>query len=232
MPKVLVSDKNLTNIANAIREKNGETTTYKPSEMATAIQNISSGGSTPTTGFVPTKWCETGNIQEKGLITEGEWYGTQVSEAAFYTSAGPNITYKAPFGMLKKITFVDEVTTIGMAAFYECRSLVLSELPNGVDTILKEAFYDCGSITEMTCQGDVKSMSSKCFYYCWRLSKFVLPNVTATPTLGSNVFKSTPIADGTGYIYVPDTLVDSFKTATNWSTYADQIKPISELEVV
>lgn len=31
-------------------------------------------------------------------------------------------------------------------------------------------------------------------------------------------------------IYVPDTLVNSYKTATNWSTYADIIKPLSELE--
>lgn len=44
MSKVLVSEENLTNIANAIREKNGETTTYKPNEMATAIQEISGGG--------------------------------------------------------------------------------------------------------------------------------------------------------------------------------------------
>ena len=35
--------------------------------------------------------------------------------------------------------------------------------------------------------------------------------------------------DGTDYIYVPDNLVDGFKIATNWSTYATQIKPISEL---
>ena len=31
------------------------------------------------------------------------------------------------------------------------------------------------------------------------------------------------------FFYVPDDLVDSYKEATNWSTYADQIKPISEL---
>ena len=29
-------------------------------------------------------------------------------------------------------------------------------------------------------------------------------------------------------IYVPDALVESYKTATNWSTYADQIHPLSE----
>ena len=31
-------------------------------------------------------------------------------------------------------------------------------------------------------------------------------------------------------IYVPDNLVNSYKTATNWSTLADKIKPRSELE--
>ena len=31
------------------------------------------------------------------------------------------------------------------------------------------------------------------------------------------------------YFYVPDNLVDSYKAATNWSTYAAQIRPISEL---
>ena len=46
MAKVLVNESSLTGIANAIRGKNGETTTYKPSEMAAAITAIS-GGSEP-----------------------------------------------------------------------------------------------------------------------------------------------------------------------------------------
>lgn len=44
MANVLVQDTSLTAIANAIREKNGSTDTYKPAEMATAIQALSSGG--------------------------------------------------------------------------------------------------------------------------------------------------------------------------------------------
>ena len=47
MAKVLVNESSLTGIANAIRGKNGETTTYKPSEMAAAITAISGGGSGP-----------------------------------------------------------------------------------------------------------------------------------------------------------------------------------------
>mgnify|MGYP000472681990 CR=1 FL=1 len=29
-------------------------------------------------------------------------------------------------------------------------------------------------------------------------------------------------------IYVPDDSVEAYKTATNWSNYADRIRPISE----
>ena len=41
MSKVLVNESSLTGIADAIRGKNGSTTTYKPSEMAAAITAIS-----------------------------------------------------------------------------------------------------------------------------------------------------------------------------------------------
>lgn len=43
MTQVLISESNLTNIANAIRAKNKTTTTYKPSEMPDAINSIVSG---------------------------------------------------------------------------------------------------------------------------------------------------------------------------------------------
>lgn len=44
MSTVLIQDSTLTSIGNAIRTKNGAVTTYLPSEMPTAIQNIPSGG--------------------------------------------------------------------------------------------------------------------------------------------------------------------------------------------
>lgn len=46
MAKVLISDQYLTNIANAIRNKNGSQNTYTPAQMASAITAIS-GGSAP-----------------------------------------------------------------------------------------------------------------------------------------------------------------------------------------
>ena len=41
---VVVLDDTLTNIANAIRGKNGSSNKYKPGQMADAIDNISAGG--------------------------------------------------------------------------------------------------------------------------------------------------------------------------------------------
>ena len=48
MARVVVNDAYLTDIADAIRSKNGTQDTYTPAEMAEAIEAISGGGITPT----------------------------------------------------------------------------------------------------------------------------------------------------------------------------------------
>ena len=50
MANVLVEETSLSNIASAIREKNGGSATYKPGEMAAAISNLPTGGNND--GFV------------------------------------------------------------------------------------------------------------------------------------------------------------------------------------
>ena len=52
MANVVINDTHLTDIAKAIRSKNGKTTTYKPSEMASAISAISTGSSSSKYGSV------------------------------------------------------------------------------------------------------------------------------------------------------------------------------------
>lgn len=48
MAKVIVSETYLSDIADAIRAKNGSSNTYTPAQMATAISNISGGGGSTT----------------------------------------------------------------------------------------------------------------------------------------------------------------------------------------
>lgn len=71
--------------------------------------------------------------------------------------------------------------------------------------------------------------STETFNNCSNLVALIInnPNVFNMPNV--NMLAGNPIKYGTGYIYVPDDLVETYKSATNWSTYADQIKGISEL---
>ena len=103
-------------------------------------------------------------------------------------------------------------------------------IPSSITRIVGSLFYGCSELTNISINGDVTSISSSAFYNCVKLTKVVFTNVTNIPTLSStNVFTNTLIATGTGYIYFPDELVDTAKSSTNWSTYADQIKGLSEL---
>ena len=71
---------------------------------------------------------------------------------------------------------------------------------------LENIFYDCPHLTgrRYYIQGNINN-ETKYYYYANELGAKDL------------------------YFYVPDDLVESYKSASNWSTYTDQIKPISDL---
>ena len=191
--------------------------------MAGAIRNIFGGGSTVTKGIVINKFSEDGyatDVSVVGMTSIPDYY------FATYSSAYTNFLNK----YLKNVQLPNNLTRIGNFAFELCRNLALTELPSGITSIGIRVFQDCISLIEMFCLGNITSIENYAFYKCTNLSIFALPNIIMVPTLGSDVFTNTPIANGTGYIYVPDDLVESFKSATNWSIYADQIKAISEME--
>lgn len=74
----------------------------------------------------------------------------------------------------------------------------------------------------------LEEMKDADFDRCSALTAVIIRSPAVCTMSGSNAFKSTPIASGTGYIYVPAALVDSYKAATNWSVYADQIRAIED----
>lgn len=96
------------------------------------------------------------------------------------------------------------------------------------------AFQDCKAHTiHIISSGEASSDTFKLdndyiFDNCENLTKLVLDFRGFAYTNYTNIFTKTPIANGTGYIYVPDDLVDTVKALKGWSTYADQIKPLSE----
>lgn len=124
-----------------------------------------------------------------------------------------------------------DITLLDGSTFYQCTNITLSELPSGITDILDSCFYGCTKLTKLDVLSEnLKTITTSAFRNCTNLTQIIFRKTTP-PTLYTQVFADTPIASGTGYIYVPDESVEAYKTASNWSALASQIKPISELEV-
>lgn len=141
---------------------------------------------------------------------------------------------------------VNNVTTMGSYVFYGCTKLAnftapsLSAvsvfvfynsgltsltLPNAT-SIGMHAVRSCKSLTTVDL-GACKSLAVTAFEGDTLLTTVIIRTSSVCTMANVNVFQNTPIANGTGYIFVPDDLVESYKAATNWSTYAEQIVPLS-----
>lgn len=97
-----------------------------------------------------------------------------------------------------------------------------------VTSVRKYAFYNCSSLATADFSA-VTSIEDYAFQACSSLTTVILRNTAKVATLSTaSSFNDTPIKSGTGYIYVPAALIDSYKTATNWSTYANQFRAIED----
>ena len=120
------------------------------------------------------------------------------------------------------------VTTIGDACFKVASNLTSANLPL-ITALPADAFR--GSTIQTADFAAVTNINRTAFTDCTSLETLIIrtPSVCVISDI-SVALRGSKIASGTGYIYVPDNLVDSYKAATNWVALANQIKPISELE--
>ena len=120
------------------------------------------------------------------------------------------------------------VTTIGNACFNMAKNLISANLPL-VTALPADAFRNSSIRTADF--GAVTNINRTAFTDCTSLETLIIrtPSVCVISDI-SIALRGRKIASGTGYIYVPDNLVDSYKAATNWVALANQIRGLSELE--
>ena len=162
---------------------------------------------------------------------------TQVKRNAFETCSSLQTINLPKVTEFDKDVFVNSriqqadfplVTTIGERCFYTAKSLTSANLPL-VAALPADAFRS--SSIQTADFSSVTNINRTAFTNCTSLETLIIRTPTVCVISDISVaLRGSKIASGTGYIYVPDNLVDSYKAATNWVTLANQIKPISALE--
>lgn len=120
-------------------------------------------------------------------------------------------------------------TSIAAQKFRGCSGLTNVIFPN-VASVGIGAFWQCTALKQADFAACV-SFAQNAFYGCSALEALILRCTDAVCSITGNL-SGTKIASGTGYIYVPSALVDTYKAASGWSTYAAQIRAIEDYPTV
>lgn len=125
-------------------------------------------------------------------------------------------------GKLSEVS-IPECTKIEGSAFKNAcvPKLVLPKVTSIAEGINNE--YGCAEIDFFS---KLSSIPAKAFSNAYNMTDLTLRSSTLISLASTNAFTGTPIANGYGKIWVPDDLVDTYKAATNWSTYASVIDSI------
>lgn len=124
-----------------------------------------------------------------------------------------------------------KLTTAGDALFRQVRAgaeykfsfpKLTSMGVNSFSNTSTVAWLDFGDMT-----ANSLSCGSGCFGSTRNLSTVIFRYQQMVPFV-SGMFSESLIASGTGYIYVPKSLVDTYKTDSGWSTYASQFRAIED----
>lgn len=187
---------------------------------------------------------EIANIDTLGLFVDGtsiNIYSTTASgiqSYAFYqppiTSIDiPTATYVGAYACygckaLESIN-LPMVTSIGEYAFRYCSALVSANLMS-LTNVGKYAFRDCSALETVDISSAI-TIENHAFQDCTALISLILRSETMCTLSAKAGISPTPIEEGTGYIYVPAALLETYKSATNWSAYAEQFRALEDYTV-
>ena len=208
MAEYFVQRDTLISIADAVRRKTQTTGTIKVSSLADKIKEIK------ITNEVLNE-----NNEFRGFID-----GT-ITEVDHSTAESLCMYAFSNCSLLTRVN-LPELKDIPSYAFYRCSNLTHITLPL-VTKINENAFAYCTSLNKIDLPS-VTSILTYVFNNCTALNALILRSSTMCTLSSTNSLSNTPIASGTGYIYVPSALVNSYKTATNWSTYASKFRAIED----
>lgn len=136
-------------------------------------------------------------------------------------------------GALENTNF-QNLESLGPMAFAGCKSLRTLRFPK-IKSLNTGLFINCSAleIIEFSENGNSSRLTfgDNNFNQCNNLKALVLRNGVVHTLGGISGYLSPTIEDGTGFIYVPRNYLETYKTATNWSVYAEQFRALEDYTV-
>ena len=203
-------------------------------------EGTASGGGGWTTDGIANNSEPSGAINI--TVNIGEFAFRSVSGITSVTATSTSCGTSA-FQNCQYITTVSmpNLTSCGTQAFYNCRRLETISLPKLTGSV-EQGFYDCRELISADLSA-LTGVASRCFQNCYKLTALDLPKVTSISNNGLescrtlsalilrhtsvvtlsnvNAFNNTPMRgynSTNGTIYVPSSLISSYKSASNWSS--------------
>lgn len=143
------------------------------------------------------------------------------------------------------------VTSISKYAFHNCKSLIEMTLPIGMTTLPAGLFCGCTSLTTISWPSNLQSIGGYAFSDCYfENNEYTLELPASVTSIGTNAFiglrhllipstSSVSISSRAfgdplvycTYLYVPSGKIEMYKIRTNWSEYANRIRPMGDYPI-
>ena len=134
---------------------------------------------------------------------------------------------------------------LGAYAFNGCSSLMTVSLPSYLPSLPNYCFQNCTALASIAFPDNLQSIGQYAFSGCsFAGNNYSLELPSTVTTIGDHAFgnlrhliipSNTPVTIAANsfvkdytYLYVPADMVEMYKSQTNWSEYADRIRPIGD----
>ena len=215
----------LTDAINALTQYANETTgasdTTLSDAVGTLVAGYGGGGSGWTTDGIATRAEPNGAIvvTTSDIVPYG--FAGSVAITSFVADSVTMLRQSilADCSNLESISFASATTYNGTQQFANCAKLTSVNLPN-LTTLNNQMFQGCTSLEFIEFPKLTGLNRSGVFRNCYKLQTVVLRHTSVVP-VNNDTFANTPFAGYnslTGTVYVPQSLISSYQTATNWST--------------
>lgn len=121
------------------------------------------------------------------------------------------------------------LTTIAGYAFYECTTLTSLTLPS-LTEIPYNGFRQYKGLVTADLPA-LKKIGSNGLYQCTNLTSLILRGSTLCTLVAGSTLTGSKILGGTGYVYVPRSLLSSYQSASNWSNISAQFRALEDYTV-